>query len=85
MLVFDPGTGTVTRFTLARAMLNQGYYEIAKDKLVEQITRDFGSLPAEKEQKIRTLSIAALDELEAALWDLDGMPDLEEFLAGLAG
>ena len=84
MLVFDPPTGTVTRFTLARAMLNEGYYEIAKDELVDQITRDFGSLSAEQEQKIRALSIAALDELEAALWDLDRMADLDRFLAQLA-
>jgi len=84
MLVFDPATGTVTSFTLARAMLNEGHYEIAKDELVDQITRDFGSLSAEQEQKIRTLSIAALDELEAALWNLDRMVDLDRFLAELA-
>ena len=81
MIVFDPTTATFTRFTLAKGLLNEGYYEMARDEILKQITRELGSLSAEQEEQIKSLPIAALEELEAALWDFDTMADLEAFLA----
>jgi hypothetical protein len=42
MLVFDPATMNVTRFTLARGLVNGGYYEMARAEILSQIRRDFG-------------------------------------------
>jgi hypothetical protein len=42
MLVFDPATMNVTRFTLARVLVNGGYYEMARAEILSQIRREFG-------------------------------------------
>jgi hypothetical protein len=84
MIVFDPTTLTFTRFTLAKGLLNEGYYEMARDEIMKQITRELGSLSAEQVEQVKALPIAALEELEAALWELKTMADLKEILAKLA-
>jgi hypothetical protein len=83
MIVFDPTTSTFTRFTLAKGLLNEGYYEMARDEILKQITREFGGVSAEQVEQVKALPIAALEELDAALWELTTMADLKGFLAKL--
>jgi len=80
MIVFDPTTSTFTRFTLAKGLLNKGYYEMARDEILKQITREFGSLSAEQTELVKSLPNDALEELEGALLDFRSMADLEQFL-----
>ena len=81
MLVFDPATSTITRFTLARGLLNEGYYEMAREEILRQIARELGDLSAEQAERIKNLPISALEELEEALWDLKSIAELKDWLS----
>jgi len=84
MLVFDSTTMTFTRFTLAKGLLNEGYYEMAREEILKQITRQFGELSAEQLNQVKGLSIAELEALEEALLDFAKMADLDEHLGKLS-
>jgi hypothetical protein len=84
MLVFDYTTMTFTRFTLAKGLLNQGYYEMAREEILKQITREFGELSAEQLNKFKGLSIAELEASEEVLLDFAEMADLDEHLGKLS-
>jgi hypothetical protein len=81
MLVFDPATMNVTRFTLAIGLVNGGYYEMARAEILSQIGRDFGQLSAEQTKQIEKLPVPQLESLAEALLDFDGLADLEVWLA----
>ncbi|MEY2914663.1 MAG: hypothetical protein RLZZ184_3972 [Cyanobacteriota bacterium] len=81
MLVFDPATMNVTRFTLARGLVNGGYYEMARAEILSRIGRDFGQLSAEQTEQIRKLPVPQLESLAEALLDFDRLADLEVWLA----
>jgi len=80
MLVFDYTTMTFTRVTLAKGLLNEGYYEMAREEILKQITRQFGKLSAEQLNQVKSLSIAELE----ALLDFAEMADLDEHLGKLS-
>lgn len=84
MLVFNSTTITVTRFTLAKGLLNAGYYEMAREEILKQITRELGELSAEQLNHVKGLSIAELEALEEALLDFTEMADLDEHLGKLS-
>jgi hypothetical protein len=84
MLVFDSITMTFTRFTLAKGLLNEGYYEMAREEILKQITRQFGKLSAEQLNQVKSLSIPELEALEEALLDFAEMADLDEHLGKLS-
>ena len=84
MLVFDSTTMTVARFTLAKGLLNAGYYEMAREEILKQITRELGELSAEQLNQVKGLSIAELEALEEALLDFTEMADLDEHLGKLS-
>jgi hypothetical protein len=71
---------TVTRFTLAKGLLNAGYYEMAREEILKQITRELGELSAEQLNHVKGLSIAELE----ALLDFTEMADLDEHLGKLS-
>lgn len=75
---------TVARFTLAKGLLNAGYYEMAREEILKQITRELGELSAEQLNHVKGLSIAELEELEEALLDFTEMADLDEHLGKLS-
>ena len=81
MLVFNPATSMITRFTLARGLLNEGYYEMAREEILRQITRELGNLLTEQAEQIKNLPISALEELEEALWDLKSIAELKDWLS----
>ena len=84
MLVFNSTTMTVARFTLAKGLLNAGYYEMAREEILKQITRELGELSAEQLNQVKCLSIAELEALEEALLDFTEMADLDEHLGKLS-
>jgi hypothetical protein len=81
MLVFDPATMNVTRFTLAKGLLNKGYYEMARAEILKQITGEFGQLSAGQVERVETLSVSQLETLEEALLDFRDIADLDSWLA----
>ena len=88
MIVFNSTTMTVARFTLAKGLLNAGYYEMAREEILKQITRELGELSAEQLNQVKGLSIAELEALEEALeealLDFTEMADLDEHLGKLS-
>lgn len=81
MLVFDPATMNVTRFTLAIGLVKEGYYEMARAEILSQIGRNFGQLSAEQTKQIEELPVPQLGSLAEALLDFDGLADLDIWLA----